>query len=177
MGNEKNNKIFLVFMTSLIISLSMLITGNQIVKSVIHRRMLLYALASARESDGAQNLVVMDGYSGFIGSSMIELKYKEDGFILIKGTNQDETDQWKQIAEIELVPGIYTLAGLKGSSQDVVALRLHLKGVDGAVTNYWQFDEDVQFTVAEQSHATLSVRVNQYAKVNTIARPAVYKDE
>ncbi len=164
-------------MISLLVSLSILAAGNQVIKAVIRQKMISYALASARDSDGAANLVVMDGRSGYIGSSTIQLKYIEDGYISIKGINVDEKGQWKQIAEIELEPGAYTLTGLKGSSQEIVALILHLEDSKGAETNYWQYDEDVHFTVDKLCKASLSVRVSQYAEVEVIARPAVYRDE
>lgn len=175
--SKESKRIILVFMASLIVSLSILAAGNQVIKSVIHKRMISYASASARESDGAQNLVVMDGRSGYMGSSTIQLKYLEDGYISISGINTDETGQWKQIAEFDLDPGTYTLTGLKESSKEVVALRLHLEDSSSAVTDYWQFDEDVQFTVVDRCKAILSVRVNQHAEVDAIARPAVYRDE
>ncbi len=175
--SKESNRIILVFIASLIVSLSLLAAGNQVIKTVIHKRMVSYAIASSRESDGAENLVVMDGRSGFVGSSRIQLKYLEHGYISVNGINTEETGQWKQIAVFYLDPGKYTLTGLKESSQDVVALRLHLKDSEGAVTNYWQFDEDVQFKVAERCKAILSIRVNQYAEVDAIAQPAVYRDE
>jgi len=175
--SKESKRIILVFVTSLIVSLSILAIGNQIYKAVIKQRMISYALASARESDGAENLVIMDGRSGNVGSSTIQLKYLDDGYISIKGENLDDTGQWKQISEIELDPGRYTLTGLKNSSQTIVAIRLHLEDSEGTVANYWQYDEDIQFSIINTCKAMLSIRVNQYAEVDAIARPAVYKDD
>jgi hypothetical protein len=175
--SKELKRIILVFVTSLIVSLSMLAIGNQIYKAVIKQRMISCVLASARESDGAENLVIMDGRSGNVGSSSIQLKYLDSGYISIIGKNIDDTGQWKQIAEFVLEPGTYTLTGLEGSSQTIVAIRLHLEDSEGAVANYWQYDEDIQFSITNTSKATLSIRVNQHAEVNAVARPAVYKDE
>lgn len=175
--SKESKRIILVFVISLIISLSLLAFGNQVYKAVIRKRMILYALSSSRESDGAENLVIMDGRSGYVGSSTIQLKFLDSGYISISGINSDETGQWKQIAEFELEPGTYTLTGLEGSSLAVVAMRLHLEDSEGVVKNYWQYDGDIQFYITNICKATLSVRVNQYAKVDAIARPAVYKDE
>ena len=175
--SKESKRIILVFVISLIVSLSILAIGNQIIKFIIRQRMISYALASARESDGAENLVIMDGRSGNVGSSSIQLKYLDSGYISIIGKNIDDTGQWKQIAEFVLEPGTYTLTGLNGSSQTLVAIRLHLEDSEGNVVNYWQYDEDAQFSITNTCMATLSVRVNQYAEVDVIARPAVYKDE
>ena len=60
---------------------------------------------------------------------------------------------------------------------NIVALRLNLEDTKGVVKNLWQFDEDVHFSVDDHCKAKIHVRVNQHAEVDTIARPAVYKDE
>ena len=168
-NSKESKRIILIFVTSLLVSLSILAIGNQIINATIRQRMISYAFVSARKSDGAQNLVILDGRSGYIGSSIIQLKYLDGEYVSIIGKNTDETSHWKKIAEFELKPGTYTLTGLEGSSQEEVALRLHLEDSEGTVTNYWQYDEDIQFSITNICKATLSIRVNQNAEVYAIA--------
>ena len=85
--------------------------------------------------------------------------------------------QWKKIAELSLEPGDYTFTGLKNSTLDSISLRLNLQNSEGEVKNYWQYNEDIQFLIVDSCKAELYVRINPFAVVETVARPAVYRDE
>ena len=174
---KERKQVILVFLASLALSLSVMAIGDVILKNHIHQKMVSYALASARECDGAANLVILDGRSSQVGSSAVRLVYLADGYVSIKGINTTEAAQWRKISEFILEPGTYTLTGLRDSSKHTAALRLHLEDAVGTAANYWQYDADVQFSITMRCEATLSVRVNQDAEVDLIARPAVYKDK
>lgn len=167
----------IIFWITLIISSIVLAAGNEAIKYYYRRKMTAYAVASMRESDGAVNLVILDGRPWRIGSSSIHLKYLKDGYVKVEGTNNHKSGQWNQIAEFDLDPGTYTFTGMTNSSLEVVALRLSLKNPSGAITNYWQCDKNVVFSIEEPCEAKLHIRVYSGATVNIICRPAVYKDE
>ena len=63
--------------------------------------MVQYSKVSARD-DGAENLVVLEGNSGSIGLTYVYLKYLEDGYIQISGTNPFDSNGWKRLSEFHL---------------------------------------------------------------------------
>lgn len=140
--------------------------------------MLSYSIASARESDGAKNIIIMNGNSGYIGESNVYLKYLDDGYISIKGFNSETINGWcKLLSTFEIEPGNYTLTGIK-TERETVALQLHIFNDTGIDRYLFQNDQDVGFIVEETAVATLQVRVYPLIEnLDLIARPAVYKDE
>ena len=139
--------------------------------------MVQYSLASARE-DGAPNRVVMNGKPGYLGDSAVRLSYLNDGWISFVGDNVEESNGWKLLSTFILEPGKYTLTGMKGQSENTVALQLRIEDETGFFRYIYQYDEDVRFTIEKLVDATLHVRV--YPEVEGIdvkARPAVYRDE
>ena len=139
--------------------------------------MVLYSIASARE-DGAPNCVVMTGKPGYIGPSSVYLSYLKDGWINLTGDNDGENNGWKLLSTFTLEPGAYSLDGLKGQSENTIALQLRIEGEPGFYQYIYQCDENVRFTIERPVEAVLHVRV--YPEVEGIdvkARPAVYRDE
>lgn len=140
--------------------------------------MIVYSAASKRVSDGAQNLVIMNGKAGYLGYSKVYLKYLEDGWISLTGDNSRANNAWKQLSVFSLEPGKYTLTGLKNVGVNKVALQLYIKDDTGVNRYIYQWDEDVTFKVESNAKATLHVRVFPHVEnIDIKARPAVYRDE
>jgi len=139
--------------------------------------MVQYSIASARE-DGAPNRVVMIGKSGYLGYSSVHLSYLEDGWISLVGDNVEESNGWKLLSEFTLEPGKYTLTGIKGQDEKAIALQLHIEDDTGFYKYFYEYDEDVRFSIERPSEAVLHVRVYPEVEgINVKARPAVYKDD
>lgn len=139
--------------------------------------MVQYSIASARE-DGAPNRVVMIGKSGYLGYSSVHLSYLEDGWISLVGDNVEESNGWKLLSEFTLEPGKSTLTGIKGQDEKAIALQLHIEDDTGFYKYFYEYDEDVRFSIERPSEAVLHVRVYPEVEgINVKARPAVYKDD
>ena len=139
--------------------------------------MVQYSIASAHE-DGTPNRVVMNGRPGYLGYSSVHLFYLKDGWISLIGYNVEESSGWKLLSTFTLEPGKYTLTGMKGQHENTIALQLRIEDDTGYHHYFYQYDEDVSFTIERETDAVLHVRV--YPKVEEIdaqVRPAVYRDE
>ena len=80
MSNKRQQlRFIIIFVSSAAITLLILFAGNQIIKYMIRQKMVAGAAASARESDGAENLVIMNGDSGYIDASKVYLTYLDEG--------------------------------------------------------------------------------------------------
>lgn len=159
-------------------TLCFLYAADGIRKHIIHDKMVSYAKASARSTDDAENRVIMDGKPGYLGYSSVYLSYLKDGWISLVGDNVEEYNGWKLLSTFTLEPGTYTLTGMKGQDENTIALLLHIKVDTGYYHYYYQYDEDLTFTIEGTVEAALHVQV--YPKVEGIdmkARPAVYRDE
>lgn len=139
--------------------------------------MIEYSLASVRE-DGASNRVVMIGKPGYLGYSSVLLSYLNDGWISLVGDNVEESNGWKLLSTFTLEPGTYTLTGMKGQDEKTIALQLHIEDETGFYKYFYEYDEDVRFSIERPSEAVLHVRVYPgVEEINVRARPAVYKDD
>lgn len=139
--------------------------------------MLKGANASYRLSDFAQNLLIMDGDSGYVGTTKVYVKYLQDGVIQINGSNITDEYQWKRIAEFWIDSGSYTFTGLLEGKTDEIELQLDYRNNDD--TSYeWFFlsTEDIHIDVNEAKRVEVFVRVGPNIEVNLLARPALYKD-
>ena len=171
---EKNGKrVGLIFLSSLLATLALLYAGRGIKARVMES----YAIASARASDGAKNLVVLNGISGYVGESKAYLRYLRDGYIKISGSNPEKASGWKELCKLELGPGTYTLTGMRGVEQDTVSLLVLLKGETDTERFIFQWDEDTVFTLDSTRTASVQVRVYPSTEgIDVIARPALYKE-
>lgn len=139
--------------------------------------MVQYSITSSRD-DSTPNRVVMNGKDGYLGYSSVRLQYLENGWIKLTGENNTDSNGWKLISEFTLEPGTYTLTGMKGQSENKVALQLRIEDDTGYYRYLYQYDEDVKFIVERETTATLHTRVYpKVEKTNVKARPAVYRDE
>ena len=137
----------------------------------------MYSIASARE-DGSPNLVIMNGKPGYLGYSSVHLSYLEGGWIRLVGDNVEESNGWRMLSKFVLEPGNYTLTGLKGIKENTIALQLRVEDDTGYYHYFYQYDEDVSFTIERVAKAVFSVRVYpEIEGINVKARPAVYRDE
>ncbi len=169
-------KLVLIFLVSVTISLICLYCGSLVTTHITHKKMVSGTIASSRESDGAQNLIIMDGNSGFVGASSVLLDYLSNGYVSIKGENDTEQLQWKKISEFEINPGIYTLTGLS-VEENTIELRLVAEQASGEPVYCYQHSEDVLFEILEPGIARLHFRIYPDAVINTIARPAIYEEK
>ena len=169
----------IIFLISLFASLAFLFVSSGIHRAILHKRMVDYAKASARESDGAENCVVMDGKSGYIGSSRVYVKYLKDGYIKISGDNSDGSSGWKLVSEWIMEKGRYTLSGLSGFKENTLELQLSVWNEEKNGYDYYcQFNDEVSIELFEPKSVRLFLRVYpNVTNINVIARPAVYKDE
>ncbi len=121
-------------------------------------------------------MVIMDGNSGYIGISSVYLKYLDDGYIQIRGKNETNEPRWKLLCEFGLNAGVYTITGLFVPEDDTVQLRV--AKVDGATvtTLAWQYNSDERFVLNESTIVRLHIVVYPGADIDTIARPAIYKE-
>jgi hypothetical protein len=152
-------------------------TGDAIAKHILHQQMVQYSIASARE-DGTPNCVVMNGKSGYLGYTSVHLSYLKDGWISLSGDNVEENSGLVLLSIFMLEPGTYTLTGMKGQDEYSVALQLRIEDDTGFHRYFYQYDEDVSFSIERPVDAVLRVQV--YPEVEGIdlkARPAVYRDE
>lgn len=171
-----NRRILTIFLASLIIAIAFLYIINDIHIHVIHQQMVQYSRASSR-ADGAGNRVVMLGTPGYLGESSVRLSYLKDGYIRLSGDNPNESNGWKLLAEFSLEPGTYTLTGLSGQHENTVALQLHIEDSTGFYRYFYQYDEDVMFTVEREVEAVLHARVYPgIGEIDVVVRPAVYKE-
>ncbi len=178
MSNTKSTKrLLIIFIASILVSILCFSVLSVIIKDVTHRKMIAGALASARDADGEPNLLVLDGDSGFVGASSVRLDYLNGGYISLNGKTHLESTQWKRICETHLEPGHYTLTGLS-VDEKIVAIRLAVKNQqDEILESYYQFASDVNFIVVDPSLITVHIMVFPNVEVDTIARPAVYKEK
>lgn len=168
----------LIFLISLVLTTAVLYAGKGIRKHVLHQRMVAWSAASARDTDGAENRVVLNGKPGYLGESSVYLDFTKDGYISLSGDNPEEIDGWKLISEFTIEPGNYTLTGLKGAIENTVALQLYISDDTGYDRYLCQWNEDINFTVERDTEATLHARVFPFVdEVDIVARPAVYRDE
>ena len=173
---EINGRIIIIFSVSFIMTLLLLDIGTSINKYFIHQKMVQYSIASVRE-DGVENRVVMIGIPGYIGESLVYLNYLENGYIELSGSNPEEQYGWKKLSEFVLDPGTYTLTGMKGLGEQIIALQLRISDDKGFYRYIYQYNEDVEFKVDQQSEATLHVMIYPLAEnIDVIVRPAVYKE-
>ena len=152
--------------------------GNALRKHIIHQRLVGYSIASSRESDGAQNRVILNGNEGAVGETNIYLRYERDGYIRLTGDNYTENDGWKLLSQFALEPGAYTLTGMREATENTVALQLRISDETGYIKYIYQWDQDVRFSIARESSINLHVRVYPFVEMlDTTSRPAVYQDE
>lgn len=139
--------------------------------------MIQYSIASARD-DGTPNRVVLTGKPGYLGYSSVHLSYLKDGWISLVGDNVEESSAWKLLSAFALEPGTYTLTGMKGQIENTVAFQLRIEDDTGYYHYFYQYNDDICFTIERAVEATL--RMGVYPEVEGIdvkARPAVYRDE
>ena len=137
-----------------------------------------YSLNSARPEDGAENLIIMNGNAGYIGMTHAHLSYMKDGSIQIKGYNPDSSSAWKKLCDFVLEPGTYTLTGLKGFQPETLELQYSIFNEEkGGYDYYSQYDEDLTITIPKKRKARLHVRIYPFTEVDTLARPAIYKEQ
>ena len=74
---------FIIFVLSFTVALGVLYGTDKIRKHIVQERMIAYSITSKRTSDNAENRVVMNGISGYVGLS-VYLQYLEDGYIRIQ---------------------------------------------------------------------------------------------
>lgn len=167
-----------IFALSFFVTLVLLYAGTGIKKRAVSQKMAAYAAATARESDGAENLLLLNGESGYVGPTNVYLKYQKDGSIRLSGSNPGESNGWKLLCEFELAPGEYTLTGLSGFAPKTVELQYSVWNEEKGGCNYYsQHDADIVIRVNETSSAWLHVRVYPFAEeTDANIRPAVYKD-
>ena len=168
-------RFIIIFVSSVTITLLIMFAGNQIIKYVIRQKMVAGAAASARESDGAENLVIMNGDSGYIGASKVYLTYLDKGYINIKGKNETEQEQWKLLSEFQLDAGTYILTGLSVKN-DAVQLRIAEVAGDTVTVLAWQQNDGVVFKLDDKSVVRLHLKVKPGADIDLIARPAIYEE-
>lgn len=167
----------LIFLGSLVITTAVLYVGRGINKHMHHQKMVAWSVASARDTDGAENRVVLNGIPGYLGMSGVYLDFMKDGYIMLSGDNPEEIDGWKLISEFAIEPGSYTLTGMKGAKENTVAFQLYICDDTGSYRYLYQWDEDIAFAVEQDMEATLHVRVYPFVdEVDIVARPAVYRD-
>ncbi len=174
---EIQKRSFIILVLSFTVALSVLYGTDKIRKNIVQERMIAYSIASRRTSDNAENRVVMNGSSCYVGLS-VYLQYLEDGYIRITGDNMDESRAWKLLGRFSLEPGMYTMTGMKNVTENTVTLQLHLSDDSGEYRYLYQHNEDTSFVVDRSSDAALHVMVYPNdEEINVIARPAVYRDE
>ena len=173
-----NKRAIILFSISFICSLIILIIGNTIWNISVHQKMISYSNRSFRDSDHAMNQIVLNGRAGYVGETNVYVKYLEDGFIHVSGDNSEDNRGWKLISELQLLPGTYTLTGLKGVPMNTVAIQLYYIDDTGFSRFVYQWEEDVVFRVDKISRADVHIYVNPSSGyVDAVARPALYKDE
>lgn len=172
-----SNRVVIIFLISLLFFTGLFYTGDIIQTNVRHRRMVRYAANSARESDGAPNLVILNGVEGFVADTNIFVKYMNDGYIKISGINPYGKSLWKKLSTTKLQKGTYTLTGLKGIKEETIELQLGIETGTNYLKYYSQCDENVTFSIDQDRVTFLCIRVYPYAEVNTIARPAIYMEK
>ena len=166
-----------IFVLSLIATILVLTVAKGIIVSYRHQRMVNGANSSYRHSDFAQNLLIMDGDSGFVGASKVYVKYQQNGVIQISGVNNTDEYQWKRIAELWLNSGSYTFTGLNEGVPEEIELQLDYRN-DEDTSYEWFFlsNEDICFEINETKKVEVFVRIGPNIEVCLSARPALYKE-
>lgn len=166
-----------IVLLSFFLTIVMLSVGKMVYKESLRQRMIDAARLSYRIKDGAPNLIILDGISGYVSDTNIYLKYFCDGSISIKGNNTSEDSKWKIISSLKLEPGKYTLTGLHGLAENSIQLQLTMIDQQGNKSYCCQFDNDETFEINKQIECQLYIRVFPYTAADTVARPALYRDD
>lgn len=160
-------------------TLLVLDTGLMVYKTIRYHNMVNYAALNDRASDGAKNLLILNGESGFVNGTMVYVDYTKDGSLTIIGKSDKRS--WKRIAEIELNQGTYIFSGLSGVDKDTVAIELEY--YDQGQENYVRLTPDVgsideaSFVLEETTKIRAYVGVYENAECNVMARPVIYRED
>ena len=127
--------------------------------------------------DGAINLLVLNGESGFVGESEVYVSYRDDGGIHVTGSS--DTVGYLLIGRPTLEPGSYTLTGFSGVEPNTSGIYLEKK-VDGS---YLRFTPDlgpvdiVSFVLDKTEKIRAYIKTYPGAEVEFTAYPVIYKEE
>ncbi len=175
-GTSHKIRIGAIILLSFLLTLACLYFGTETLEKIRNETMIANARASARASDGAPNLVVLNGEGGCIGGTASGIKYLKDGYIEVVASNPGDSPLWKQISTLVLEPGTYTLSGFSGLEPETVELLLSIE-MDGGTRQYCsQYDGDSLFEISGTRNAQLYLQIYPAAEVTTTARPAIYRE-
>ena len=119
-------------------------------KFITRQTMIENARASARKTDGAPNLVILNGESGSIAGTSSRIRYLNDGYIEVSACNSSDASLWKKISTIELMPGKYTLTGLTDLGENTIELLLSIE-IDNEHKRYFsQYNGETSFETSEK---------------------------
>ncbi len=163
---------------SFLITLSLLILTQFINDQRTRDKMLEGAIVSSRMTDGARNLFVLNGRSGYIGLSSVRAEFLSDGFVRVYGINRTNRIQWKKLSTVQLDPGEYSLDGLSYNQDEVIKLQLNYSGGEGERTVWhYHWDREVIFFVEEEKNADLYIMVYPNMEIDELIRPTLYYNE
>lgn len=141
-------------------------------QEIEHQKMVRLAILHNR-SDGTKNLLVLNGQSGNVWDTNVQIKYLSDGRIHIKG--KSDKVSWWQIGQVKLEPGNYSFSGLTGVEERTVGLELE------AFSKRFAPDvgpnEKVQFTLTRTVELMVYVVVYDGCDCDVIATPVIYREE
>lgn len=130
-------------------------------------------------ADGAKNLLVLNGRSGFAGDSDVFVSFLPDGCIRISGSSDKRA--WLLIGELTLSPGTYTFSGLSGTEDKTFAIELEYYNEEAK--KFIRLTPDVGpidetgFTLNNQTNIRAYVGVYSGASGTHTACPVIYKEQ
>lgn len=144
---------------------------------VCHSKMTNFARMNDRE-DGAENLLILNGQSGYVSGTGVYVGYLDNGQIAISGSSGIRA--WKLIGECTLAPGKYTFTGMTGVKEGVFGIQLEY--YDKEADNYTRLTPDIgpvgetSFELKEKTKVRAYIGIYPDAAGGCLARPAIYRD-
>lgn len=158
------------------VSTALLYVGDAVYEHILHQRMVRFAASSDRKTDGASNMMILNGEKGYVGDTGILVQYLENGSIKITGRNPYDKSIWKKLGSVKLQKGTYTLTGLTGQQKNTVELQLSVETDTKSLSYYCQYDKEVTFFIDKERLVNLHLRIYPYADLDAVARPAIYME-
>lgn len=141
-------------------------------------KMIQFAHLNDRK-DGTENLLVLNGQSGYVSGTNIYIGYLENGKIAISGSSDIRT--WKPIGKITLDPGSYSFSGFSGTDEKTIGIELEY--LDTETDKYQSLTPDLgpiekfYFELKEKKTVQAYVGIYPGANGDYFASPVIYKEE
>ena len=146
-------------------------------KWVETQQMKRFAAMSDRE-DGRENLLVLDGNDGYVGSTGVYVSYNDDGTVSINGSADQRS--WYILGKITLPAGTYRLTGFPSTPKNT--FNLELEYLDRDQRKYLHFvsldtEQSVEISLLNKTKFRVLIGVFPGAKGKVLCKPAIFSED